>query len=285
MNHDVAVVIPAFEAAAFIVDTLRSVSEQTCPPAEIIVVDDGSKDDTAALAEQAGARVLRQANQGPAAARNHGVRASTAPWIAFLDADDQFLPAKLERQIAQLRDFDLVALGTDAYVDPDHSLRKNSSRTLSNEISFDLLIEENPLICSSMLVARSAFDQVGGFDENRALIATEDYDLWLRLARIGTIGYLDEALSYYRVHAESLSDDRRFAAGIDLIMAKVVAAGDEAGLRQRCERRRGRARLDAAYHLAKRGDGASARVELAQARALGVSGIPAFKTWLRSWMG
>ncbi len=97
---DVSVVIPAYNAAAFLAETLASVFAQTVPPAEIIVVDDGSTDDTAGIARNLGATVISRANGGISAARNTGVRAARSEYLALLDADDLWMPEKLEVQLA-----------------------------------------------------------------------------------------------------------------------------------------------------------------------------------------
>ena len=94
----VTAVMPAYHAAAFVGEAVASLLQQTVPPREVIVVDDGSPDDTAAVAERAGARVIRQANGGPAAARNTGIRAAATEWIALLDADDLARPTRLATQ-------------------------------------------------------------------------------------------------------------------------------------------------------------------------------------------
>lgn len=96
------VVIPAYNAAATLAETLASVFGQTVPPARVIVVDDGSTDDTAEIARAAGAEVLRQANSGPGAASTLGMAAATAPMLAFVDADDLWLPGKMARQLEVL---------------------------------------------------------------------------------------------------------------------------------------------------------------------------------------
>jgi glycosyltransferase involved in cell wall biosynthesis len=280
---NVAVVIPAFESAAFLPAALRSVHAQTQPPAEVVVVDDGSRDASAVVAARAGARVLRQGNAGPGAARNHGIAVTRAELIAFLDADDVFLPEKLALQAAVLREPGVVACCSDAWLlrDGARAGRKNARRAVPRRLAFADLLAGNPIVCSSVVARRDAVLAAGGFDEDRTLIATEDYDLWLRLARLGTIVYLDQPLLEYRVHAASLSDDRRFVAGIDRIMAKVTAA--DPTLQARADARRAGARVDAAWHLARR-DGAAARALLREARALAARGPRLWRIWLRRWL-
>jgi len=290
MSSGVAVIIPAYNSRRFLVEAITSVRAQSCPPAELVVVDDGSEDGSAELAEELEVRCLRRENGGPGAARNSGVAATSSPLIAFLDADDLFEPEKLARQAEHMASSDCVACGGDAYVLREGQIgqgreRKNGPGSVPSQIDLNLLIRGNPLICSSMMLRRSAFEEVGGFDEDRDLIATEDYDLWLRLLPLGQIDYLDEVMAVYRRGPWSLSDNLLFARGIDKIMAKLVAAGGAGeGLRRLTEVRRGGVRVDAAYDLMRAGQGSAARQQLRLARKLGSVGFPAWKIWLRSWL-
>ncbi len=290
MSLEVAVVIPAYNSVRFLTETIASVRDQTNPATELIVVDDGSSDDSAELAERLGVRCLRRENGGPGAARNTGVRATKSPLIAFLDADDLFLPTKLERQVAHMQASDCVACGGDALLLRDGQEgpaqeRKNGPGRISSHLGFAELIRGNSLICSNMMLRRSAFEAVGGFDEDRDLIASEDYDLWLRLLAEGRIDYLDEPLSIYRRGPWSLSDNLLFVRGVDKIMAKVLQSqGDRPELRRLIESRTGKVRIDAAYDLSHQGQGTRARELLAEARCMGVGGWAAWKIWLRSWL-
>ena len=142
----VTVVIPAYNAGRWIVETIRSALDQTHAPLEVIVVDDGSTDDTAAVAERfpAPVRVLRKSNGGPASARNRGIAAASGTWIALLDADDRWLPCKLERQLA-LATPDVALIHT-ALVDDEESLG------LPEVLSFDDLWTANRIANSSVLI-------------------------------------------------------------------------------------------------------------------------------------
>ncbi len=281
----VAVIVPCYNNAATLAETLESVRGQTVP-LEVVVVDDGSEDESAAVADRAGVRCIRQANAGPGAARNRGVRETGARWLAFLDADDRFATDKLARQLQHADETGAVLSCCDARLlcDGELGARKHAGQEIPAEISYAGLLLDNPIICSSVLLRRAAFEQAGGFDEDRALIATEDYDLWLRIARVGAVRYLDAPLVHYRVWSGSLSDDERFVHGLDRIMEKVAAAGGgPKDLPARIARRRAAVRVASAYHLARRGEGARARARLAEARALTGASWPAFKIWLRSW--
>lgn len=284
MTDAIAVVIPAFDAAAFLPVALQSLQQQTLPPAEVVVVDDGSTDDTAAVAGRFGAQLLRQERRGPGAARNRGLRATNAPLVAFLDADDWFAPDKLARQAARLRELDARVLCTDAFVaDVDGVVgrRKNDRRRVPATLTFEQLLRDNPVICSTVMARRDAIAAAGGFDEDPRLVATEDYDLWLRLARHGPLAYLDAPLTYYRLHAGSLSANRRFLHGVDRIMDK-VEPGAAPHLRQLVRRRRAGVRLDLAWDLlqaaATRSE-ALALIREAQRQAFTWKGC---RMWLRS---
>lgn len=283
----VAVVVPAFDAQAFLGATLASVAAQTLAPSEVIVVDDGSRDATAATARSAGAKVLTQTNAGPGAARNRGIAATDCEFIALLDADDLFAPTKLERQVAALAQApaDVVAVCSDALVlGGARDGQRKATRAVPAQLRLRDLLAGNPVIASSVVARRAALVAAGGFDEDRDLIATEDYDLWLRmLAAGGSFLYLDEPLLQYRVSGNSLSSAARFLRGIDKIMAKVEVrhAGDAAVTRAAAERR-AQARLDAAWESLNRGARAEARELLRGARRLVGVSWPATKLWLRS---
>lgn len=174
----VSVLIPAYNAAECVSTAIRSALAQTAPPAEVIVVDDGSTDRTADTVAAFGkqVRLRRQKNAGPAAARNHAAREATGEWLALLDADDAWLPEKLERQLAY---------ADDPSVGVIHCWGPPGGGPAPEQITLESLWEKNCIVNSSVLVRRTAFQEVGGFDEDRGLISVEDYNLWLRLLSAG----------------------------------------------------------------------------------------------------
>ena len=207
----ISVLIPAYNSAQTLSAAISSAIAQTVPPHEIIIVDDGSKDDTALIAEGFGEKVqvIRQANGGPAAARNRAAKTAAGDWLALLDADDSWLPQKLERQIAILEreNFDLK-------IGVVHSFSGDAKGDLDREpIDFDLLWQRNRVATTTVLVRREAFEAAGGFEEDRALIGVEDYHLWLRLASAGwKFALCPEVLVCYTPAANSLtSQTERFA--------------------------------------------------------------------------
>jgi glycosyltransferase involved in cell wall biosynthesis len=175
----ISVIMPAYQAAEFIARSIRSAQAQTLRPLEILVIDDGSQDNTAEAAAACGdlVRVIRQANGGPAAARNMGAREARGEWLAFLDADDGWLPHKLERQAAQINP-SISLVHTYCTVD-------ENSRFAPEEQTFDSLWSKNTVCTSSVLLRKSEFETVGGFDADRSIMAVEDYNLWLRLLHRG----------------------------------------------------------------------------------------------------
>lgn len=175
----ISVIMPAYQSEAFIARSIRSVQMQTQRPLEILVVDDGSQDNTASVAADCGdlVRVIRQTNGGPASARNTGAREARGEWLAFLDADDGWVPNKLERQVAHIDD-SITLLNAYCTVD------ENSQHAPDHQ-TFDDLWLRNTVPTSSVLLRKQDFDAVGGFDEDRSIMAVEDYNLWLRLLHRG----------------------------------------------------------------------------------------------------
>ena len=181
---------------------MRSVLEQSLPPHELIVCDDGSTDDTAQrmerlAAEEPRVRYLRLAASagGPGPARNLGIEAATGDWVAFLDDDDAWLPDKLRLQAAAIAAGDIDVVSGDA-------LRRSGGRYFATgrdwRPSRTWLLNDNPLIVSTAVVRRDLLRAVGGFSTSRRLGAIADYDLWLRLSDRGArFLVLDAPLAVY----------------------------------------------------------------------------------------
>lgn len=216
---EITAVIPAFNAAEFIAESIASLLNQTEPPVEVIVVDDGSSDDTAGVAARAGARVIRQANGGPAAARNAGIRSARADAIALLDADDIARPTRLARQRSGLADPNV------GVVFSGHHVEHKVPPTPPALIDFDTLWARNWIPTSTVLLRRAAWEAVGGFDEARDLIGVEDYNCWLRLAHAGWgFSRVADVLVDYRPTPASLTAQTRRFAAAELTNARRTAA-------------------------------------------------------------
>jgi glycosyltransferase involved in cell wall biosynthesis len=245
VNVPIGVVIPAFRAERFLPRCLGSVAAQTLAPSEIVVVDDGSDDATAAVAERLGARVLRQQNRGPGAARNAGVAALGSQWVAFLDADDAWEPHALARYADAIRlapdvrvifgDYAVDEPGAEiaSWFRHDPAYHAISRRAIAPHLSRcdrrDLvaaLVRSLSFISTSSLAIRcDAFLAVGGFDEE--LKIAEDLDLLLRLFARSTAIAIDDVLSTYYKHGVNLSGDPLVNAEWELRVAQRVAASPE----------------------------------------------------------
>lgn len=223
---DVSVVIPVYSSAGHIAAALESVLTQSVRPAEVIVVDDASPDDSAARARAAypGVRILaRETNGGPAAARNAGVAAATQPWIAFLDGDDVWLPWRLEVQLSAARLAPNVAAwcGKTLSMEDDAPMPGDAvfTRPKYKPIALEMFINSNPIATSTVLLRREAFEAVGGFDEQ--FRGPEDYDLWMRLAARCPMSQVLHHVSRYRSRTGSLSmDDRTFLPEVLRVLHK-----------------------------------------------------------------
>lgn len=208
----ISVIVPAFNAARWIDRTLASIQAQTHREMEIIVVDDGSTDDTVALVLQAAAsdpriRLIRQANAGPAAARNRAIRDSRGVFVAPIDADDLWAPDNIERQVTALilRPDAAFCLARSYWLDADDRLLAPASDAPLPECSFQNLLEDNFIGNGSACVFRRAhLDAVGGYDE-RYGGGGEDWLLTLTLAARAPFVAVDDYLIGYRQSAETFS--------------------------------------------------------------------------------
>ena len=204
----VSVVIPAYKPT-WLDEALDSVRAQTFDAWELIVVDDGSPEPVAP-ARADDVVLVRHPNAGPGGARNRGVGLARGELIAFLDADDRWRPEKLARQVA-LHDAhgDFVLSCTDIVVTDGKIFRDTPSLRSrgvgGDELPFDRLFDENCIACSSAMLRKDAFRKTGGMVPHRRF--GEDFGLWLRLGRLGPVGYVEGALTERRQHEGSLMSE------------------------------------------------------------------------------
>jgi glycosyltransferase involved in cell wall biosynthesis len=234
----VSVVIPCFNASRYIAAAIRSVLAQRWDELEIIVVDDGSTDGSADLvaASFPEVRLIRQANQGVATARNVGVAAARGAWIAFLDADDIWLPGKLAAQADALRGDAAARMVYTAWqvwagetpgpgaAEVDALLAGADDATRwagpSGWIYPDLLLD-CALWTSTVVAHRSVFDEVGVFDPG--LRIGEDYDLWLRASRVTRIARVNRPCALYRSHAASITRSAPLENYRSIVVSRAIA--------------------------------------------------------------
>lgn len=211
MNNLVSVIIPTYNFAKYVCEAVDSVLKQTYKNFELILVDDGSTDNTLERLKQYGNRIsyLYQENKGLASARNKGIKASCGIYIAFLDADDIWLPKKIERQIEILeKDQTVSIVGCGCYfVDDDGIIigkKFGNTETSRNILLQDLMIRNVMTGSGSgVIVKKDCFDKVGFFDES--LKSTEDRDMWARIIKYYNAAFVHEPLIKIRLRRNSLS--------------------------------------------------------------------------------
>jgi glycosyltransferase involved in cell wall biosynthesis len=221
---EVSVVIAAYNQARWLGEAIETVRAQTFTDWELVIVDDGSTDLTPAVVAPHRAdvriRYVQQPHAERMAARNRGIAASTGPLVAFLDADDRWLPTKLERQVAALADAPEAALCyTPArFIDElgRHLPLRKPVRSIAGDV-FGRLLRSNVIILASVLARRRCIEAVGAFDERLPVHACEDWDLWLRLARRWPVAVVDEELTLYRRHGANTAWEQVLAGALAVI--------------------------------------------------------------------
>jgi len=204
----ISVIIPTHNRAHCLPRALNSVLAQSHPADEIIVIDDGSTDNTRALIAQdyPQVRYLYQDNAGVSAARNHGIRHARGDWIALLDSDDEWLPQKLSKQTTAIKaqpDYQ-VCHGDEIWIRNNKRVNPMQKHRKSGGWIFDKCLPLCAISPSAVMLHIDLFSKIGLFDE--ALPACEDYDLWLRICSQQPVLYIDEPLiNKYGGHDDQLS--------------------------------------------------------------------------------
>jgi glycosyltransferase involved in cell wall biosynthesis len=222
----VSIVIPCFDHARFVGEAIESALAQTRPEIEVIVVDDGSRDDSAAVAARFPVRLIRQTNQGLSAARNAGLRASRGDVLICLDADDRLYPTAAAAAVAAFERSPsaMLAFGRCRLIDEDgRPLLTNLPRVTGS--FYAELLRRNYIWTPAMAAfRRTVFDQVGAF--NPRFNPSADYDLYLRIARRFEIVSHDTLVADYRQHGRNMS--RNPVLMLDTTLAVLRQHRDEA---------------------------------------------------------
>jgi len=206
----VSVIIPVYNASRFIGETIKSVLSQTYKDFEIIVVDDGSTDNSADIVKSFGDKkiiLIKQKNRGVSAARNTGIKASTGKFIALLDHDDLWLPEKLEKQIPLLeKNPDVALVYSDVcYIDARGNPVSWMLKQFEPHRGYVLkeLFITDFIPCLTAVFRKDVIEKIGFFNERYRY--AEEYELFLRMARFFQFDFVDEVLACYRVHQNNLS--------------------------------------------------------------------------------
>lgn len=206
----VSVVIPTYNRGDLIAETIRSVLSQTYDAFELIIVDDGSTDNTGEVVKSfpdARIKYIKTNNSGlPAAPRNRGYAESSGEFVAFLDSDDLWLENKLEKQVAAMRkdpSVGLVYCKCEFFGSDYRGARIFPGRGYSGCV-FDFITRGNFVPTVSVLCRRVALETAGTFDESKKLRAFEDYELWIRIAGAFKFFFIDEVLCRFRMHSQNI---------------------------------------------------------------------------------
>jgi len=250
----IAAVIPSYNAAHLVGTAIDSVLAQTRPLDEIIVVDDGSRDNTLEVLSAYGGKVryVSQSNRGLAAARNAGLKLSSCEWVAFLDADDWWRAEKIERQERQLLACPdaVLCYSSILYVFSDGSQRVQTATDparILTEIRFRNCVTGSG---SAVCVRRDALLEIGAFRES--LTAYEDWDAWCRLAFRHKFTAVAEPVTVIRVRPGSVSSDpERMLRNLELVVESTLLEGLKGWRRSICRRRVRSAELFRAAMMAR----------------------------------
>jgi glycosyltransferase involved in cell wall biosynthesis len=241
----VSVVIATYNRARLLPETIESVFAQRFRDFELIVVDDGSTDETRQVLARYGDRLryFSQNNRGPSAARNLGVREARAPWIAIQDSDDLCAPNHLETLHAYVEDHGDCGMvfANGAYLGgPAHNRKTiipadKSRRLALNGIRLTDIFEKSIVRLQAALIAKASYDAVGGHDES--LRISMDLDLAFRLLGRFPVAYLDEVVFYYRKHGDNISANQELRLlenirVIEKLLADNPQAKESLGARQ-----------------------------------------------------
>ena len=232
----ISVIIPTYNRAHLLPRALDSILSQSCYPNEIIVVDDGSNDDTSALMTSVYPEIvfIQQSNTGVSCTRNVGIKRASGDWIAFLDSDDEWFPEKLEVQMNALyKNPELKICHTnEIWIRNGKRVNPKKKHEKFGGWIFQKCL---PLCCispSSVIIHKSIFDEVGLFDDS--LLVCEDYDLWLRITARNPVLYIEKPLlRKYGGHNDQLSrkywgmDRFRIKSLEKIIYSKELSESDE----------------------------------------------------------
>lgn len=312
----VSIIVPAYNCEPYLAAALQSIQNQTYFDLEIIVVDDGSTDDTLNIARQiasddARVRVITQANSGkPAATRNAGLRIATGEFVAFLDGDDVYLPEKIERELAVLQaqpDVDIVFCDVVQFQSdwqrPDNEcylrdldfvriaaqyLEKVADETYLCSADFYVFMSTNfSCLCTPSVLIRRRVLQGECAQFTETLRIGEDIDLWFQLARRVRIAYLDRPLTAYRHHGSSITKNEEVSLR-DTIEAhrrnlergrEVFSAEQIAVLNHKMARRY----FSLAYLRFRQGNPVEARTLYERARGYDPA-VFSRVAWLKTWL-
>ena len=220
-----SIIVPCFNVSQTVTPTLTSIKSQTFNHFEVILIDDGSTDNTRSILMDFefpfSIKFIHQRNLGLGAARNAGIKVSCGKFIALLDADDTWTKDKLDVSYRYIKDLSCDLLCHNEFVRNQNGkiLSKNQYGPYNN--FHDLLIKGNCLSPSAVILKRSVFEEIGFFTENRIFHGAEDFDFWLRMARKGYhFKYINEYLGSYVIHEDNMSKKFEYLESVERVNIK-----------------------------------------------------------------
>jgi glycosyltransferase involved in cell wall biosynthesis len=213
-QNKISVVCPTYNSASFIVQAIKSVQQQEVLPAELIVSDDGSNDGTVEIVESLigscsglNLRLIRNIHLGPGAARNAGIKAAVSEWVAFLDADDLWLPGKITAVLDVIRDNpecnfichnEQHILENGTCINVDYGAKYSPNKTLVSQLFYNNLFSTSAVVC-----LRKMLIDCGGFDEG--LMSGQDYELWMRMSPNIRVHFIRFVYGCYVIHQGNIT--------------------------------------------------------------------------------
>lgn len=241
----VSVLIPSYNHGRFIETALKDVFAQTYSDYEIVVVDDGSTDDSVTILQSYTDRIklYTQKNKGTYPTLNRLIAESSGKYLAIINSDDRWTDTKLAKQVAVLDSNSRVGLvhtggqfiDAENRVQPGNPLGFDWPTTPSGNI-IEALVRFNKIIASSVLVRRECFERLGNFNER--LFGSGDWEMWFRIALVYDIAFIDEPLTFYRVHGENASFKHRRIHQDDVLVREGTIHPNEPALWKRANSRR-----------------------------------------------
>ena len=196
MQKIVSIVIPAYNQVHWLQEAIQSALDQTIP-CEIIVVNDGSPDNTSEVAKMYPVNLVEKENGGLSSARNAGIKQATGEWILTLDSDDKIAPDFIEKCLKYKDEYDIIGTGQEEFGD------SNNKTIFKTNPAFQDFVQNNQINCCS-LYRKKIWETIGGYDENMT-IGYEDWDFWLRATQKGyNVITIPEHLFFYRKHGVSM---------------------------------------------------------------------------------
>lgn len=207
-NVKISVIIPNYNGSKTLEAVIRSCLNQTLEPIEILVCDDGSTDESKKIVDGINNNIVKWiplSHSGtPAVPRNNGIKISKGEWIAFCDSDDEWLPTKLEKQIAMAKKLNCKASCTNAIRKMNGiNVREKMVNYKKEKISFSDLLSSNSIVCSSSLVKKSILEKIGGFSEVVEHGSYADFICWLRVLTQTDFAFVGESLVIYDDHPQT----------------------------------------------------------------------------------